>query len=144
MSRPDKPVSHPAYRAGMSIYVEPEGPVDDGGRASRIAFVMRELEQLANTDGSVAAKLARRAYPDRGPARVYSLRLGHAELAALEERAEQLGLRPSVLARNLVRIGLRAGAREDPLASAIDHLATLLDDVRGIESAAAEVRALLD
>ncbi len=39
---------------------------------------------------------------------MYSLRLDSEEVAALEVQAAARGLKPSVLARNLIRVGLRA------------------------------------
>jgi hypothetical protein len=45
---------------------------------------------------------------------VYSFRLDPGEVLALERRAADLGLKPSVLARNLVRQGLRSAASVMP------------------------------
>jgi hypothetical protein len=51
----------------------------DDGRAERIAWVTRQLDELERRDESFANKLARGAYPD-GPARVSSFRLGAGSL----------------------------------------------------------------
>jgi hypothetical protein len=45
---------------------------------------------------------------------VFSVRLSHEEMAALDRKAVAMGLKPSVLARNLVRIGLHAGNNPRP------------------------------
>jgi hypothetical protein len=131
----------------MTTSEMPTSQPDDGGRAARIAYVARELEQLKNDDFRVAEKLARGSYPDDGPARMFSMRLRPAEIAALDERAAQLRLKPSMLARNLVRAGLRAGHRPDAAKPSIERLVEVLDNlddhVRDARSAAAEVRALL-
>jgi hypothetical protein len=74
----------------------------------------------------------RRRRSATGPSVSYSIRLEVEELAALEQLAETLGIKPTVLARNLIRSGLAAG-RGDAVARAVD----------GIEQALAELRALV-
>jgi hypothetical protein len=50
---------------------------------------------------------------------VFSVRLSHEEMAALDRKAVvAMGRKPSVLARNLVRIGLHAGKNPRPLPAA--------------------------
>lgn len=77
------------------------------GQARALAAVEREMRQWELDDAAVAAGLCPRS-ERHGPARsiVYSVRLDHGEVAALERRAAARGLRPSVLARNLICIGL--------------------------------------
>lgn len=84
------------------------------------------------------ADLVDRARHQRGSRTsvVFALRLDPDELTALELRAKEIGVRPSVLARNLIRVGLRQ--RGD--ASGRDRCVGALDR---LESAAADLRALI-
>lgn len=63
---------------------------------------------------------------------MFSVRLELGEIEALERRAAAMGVKPSVLARNLIKVGLGAGATA-ALSRAIERL----------ESTVAEVRALV-
>lgn len=95
----------------------------------------RFMAELLERTAPDALPVRARAKPDRtpapGPSTVFSFRLDHDEVAALERRAEAAGIGPSVLARNLVRMGLstRSG---DELPGALDRLAAALDEVRDL------------
>ena len=80
----------------------------DDVRLALINEVQRELDELEEVDAAVAAGLAERRRARANPSVVFSLRLDPGEVSALERRAAALGLKPSVLARNLVRRGLDA------------------------------------
>lgn len=99
--------------------------------------IERELAEMEQRDTEVAGLVdrARHQHGSRSSV-VFTLRLDPDELAALELRAKGVGLRPSVLARNLIRVGLRGrgeAASRDRWVEAIDRL----------EAAAADVRALI-
>jgi hypothetical protein len=75
--------------------------------------VERELAEFDAIDARVEQGLSQRPRRRIGNSVVYSFRLDPGELMALERRAALLGLKPSVLARNLVREGLRGPVRQD-------------------------------
>ncbi len=62
---------------------------------------------------------------------MYSLRLDSAEVAALEVQAAARGLKPSVLARNLIRVGLRP-QHDDALGAAVSRVHDALAEVSGL------------
>jgi hypothetical protein len=93
-----------------------------------IASVGRDLDRFERRD-EVPRRRARR--PSSGSI-VYSIRLDPEEVQVLETQAAELNMRPTVLARNLIRTGL-AARYDDVLSDAIDRL----------EQALAEVRALI-
>ena len=74
--------------------------------------VERELAEFDAIDAAVEQGLAQRPRRQKGSSVVYSFRLDPGEVMALERRAAALGLKPSVLARNLVREGLRGGVQQ--------------------------------
>jgi hypothetical protein len=81
--------------------------------ASRLAIaaVRQELAEMEATDSAVAEDLTRRSHREAvGASVAYSLRLDPGEMAALKRRAASMGIKPSVLARNLIREGLRGSA----------------------------------
>ena len=80
--------------------------VDEGSRIA-IAAVRRELEEMERADAAIADDLAIRSNRAVGALVAYSLRLDPGEMAALKRRAASMGMKPSVLARNLIRQGLR-------------------------------------
>jgi hypothetical protein len=61
------------------------------------------------------------------------VRLGNGELEALERRAAALGLKPSVLARNLIRIGLERDY-DDALAGAVERVDAAMAELRTLVS----------
>lgn len=86
-------------------------------------MVRREIEEAKASEAAIAAGLAAGSRRKRnGTSIVYSLRLTPAEVTALERRAAAMGIRPAVLARNLVRNGLRRRPDEEDLARAIDKV----------------------
>jgi hypothetical protein len=62
---------------------------------------------------------------------VFSIRLDPAEFAALEARAASKHLRPSVLARNLIRVGL-ARSNGDAVARAVDQIEGAVEELRAV------------
>jgi hypothetical protein len=101
------------------------------GTAIAIASVRREIEQMQAAEAAVADGLSGRGRRAAGPSVVFSLRLDTGEMAALERRAAVLGVKPSVLARNLVRNGL-SHRTEDDLSKALTHLRVAVDEVRAL------------
>jgi hypothetical protein len=97
------------------------------------ACVQRELAEFEAVDRAVADGLAGRTRRNgNGSSTVFALRLDRGEVEALNHRAAVIGIKPSVLARNLIRMGLtgRAGVE-------------LSDAVHGLETAVAQLRALV-
>jgi len=101
------------------------------GRLSRIAAVQRRLERFEQEDQAAAQLPARRKRRVTGPSIVVSIRFDPAEVAALEQQAAAIGIKPTVLARNLVRIGL-SGRNDGALAQAVDQLDAAVADVRAL------------
>jgi hypothetical protein len=66
-----------------------------------------------------------------GRSRVYTVRLDSGEVAALERRAAARGPKPTVLARNLVRVGL-APRESGDLLDALDRIAAAVEDLRAL------------
>lgn len=94
----------------------------------RIAFAHAELARLEARDAAV--RLApRRVRRQTGGSIVYSVRLDPAEVAALEERAERAGIKPTALARNLIRVGLSA-AHGAEVVDAVDRLDAVVQELR--------------
>ncbi|WP_375499460.1 hypothetical protein [uncultured Jatrophihabitans sp.] len=58
-------------------------------------------------------------------------RLDPSEVNELAERAALAGMKPTALARNLIRIGL-AGNRGAELADAVDRLDAVVQELRGV------------
>ncbi|WP_375486127.1 hypothetical protein [uncultured Jatrophihabitans sp.] len=97
-----------------------------------IEAVERQLAAFEAADRAAdeaAEKIQLRPAPTRpskrqatGSSVVFTVRLDPTELTALNERAAARGLRPSVLARNLIRIGLAPPRDNDELARAVDRL----------------------
>ena len=101
-------------------------------REKRIAFVMAELERQEAADRAVVRALPKRTRRRvTGPSIVYSIRLDPAEVRLLEERSAALAIGPTVLARNLIRIGL-ANPRRDGAPHALDNVQSALDELRSL------------
>jgi hypothetical protein len=64
---------------------------------------------------------------------VFTVRLDPAEVDALERRAALRGMKPRVLARNLLRNGLREGC-DERLSAAVDRVEAALREVRELSS----------
>jgi hypothetical protein len=104
----------------------------DDIRSVLIAEVERELAEFDAADAQVHAGLAQRTRRgQRGASFVYSVRLDRGEVAALERRAAVVGLKPSVLARNLIRAGLGRRADAD-LAAALGRAEDALTELRAL------------
>jgi hypothetical protein len=77
-------------------------------RAQLCESVYRELAEMEAANTAVAEGLAHRGRRNlRKRSVVYSIRLDPGEVEALETRAAALEMKPTALARNLVRCGLR-------------------------------------
>jgi hypothetical protein len=116
-------VGDPFYGAGMSV---------EDVRAAIIAQVNAELEAMLAANAAVSNTLpARSRRGASGPSVVFTLRLDPDELAALELRARTYGMKPSVLARNLIRSGL-TGVHNAGVVEALDRLETAVDNLRAL------------
>ena len=95
-----------------------------------IAMVEREQAEWEAAEAAVASGLARRTRREpSGSTVVFTLRLDRGELHALETRAAAMQLKPSVLARNLIRCGLR-GPADLPLNEVVDRLMAAANELR--------------
>ena len=95
------------------------------------AHVRRQLAELEAVDAAIAAGLQMRSSSTRAASVVYSIRMDRYELRALERRALIAGIKPSVLARNLIRVGLtRSGSPE--VVDAVERVGQALDELRGL------------
>jgi hypothetical protein len=86
------------------------------GRLESIASVEREPARFAAEDEAAARLPPRPVRRRTGASVVLSVRVDPAQLAALERQAAVIGIKPTVLARNLVRAGLSC-----PGSSALVH-----------------------
>ncbi len=102
-------------------------------RDDLIAAVHREIAELAAADVELDSR------PPRGRARgraagasvVYTLRLDAEEVAALDRRAALLGVTPSALARNFIRIGLSARGPA-AMSGIVDRLENAVTELRAL------------
>jgi hypothetical protein len=101
------------------------------GRLEAIAAVHSQLAEMDVADGAVAEGLRMRSARAEGRSRVYTVRLDSGEVAALERRAAARGPKPTVLARNLVRVGL-APRESGDLLDALDRIAAAVEDLRAL------------
>jgi len=96
-----------------------------------IESVRRQMEELRSADAAIAAGLARRTRRDtRRASVVFSLRLDPVELRAIETRAAAVDIKPSVLARNLIRAGLLASAPDLRATKALARVSAAIADLR--------------
>jgi len=97
---------------------------------SRLALeaVAREM---ASWDAPRPKPPKRRPRRHRSDSISYSIRLYPEEVDMIEDRAESLGIRPTALARNLIRSGLAADGADD-VADAIDRLGQVVDELRSL------------
>lgn len=93
-----------------------------------VAAVMRELEEFDRIDEHVAVARRRNR---TGPSSVFSVRLSREEVEAIEQRAMLVGIRPSMLARNLIRAGL-SGARNAEVSSALGRVEDAVVELRSL------------
>ncbi len=104
----------------------------DVAHAQMVASVRRTAALSVAAQAKPAARASTPRARSGGAARVLSFRIDAEELAVLERRAALVDVKPSVLARNLVRVGLSADST-DEMSAIVDRL----------ESAVAELRALV-
>lgn len=79
----------------------------------------------------MADGLRMRSTRGAGPSVAYSIRLDRGELMALERRALLIRMKPTVLARNLIRIGLSTPAEVD-VAGAVERIALAVEELRAL------------
>jgi chemotaxis response regulator CheB len=96
-----------------------------------IDYVAEVERELAALDAGAEQLPARDRRRRTGPSLVYSVRLDVEEVEALERRAAALNLRPSVLARSLIRVGLSSGGT-DAVSRLIDQLESTLAELRDL------------
>lgn len=124
-------VGRPSYAAAM-IDTSKVSAVS----AMLIAEVQREIAAFEAADRAADDAVARLNTSKRngyaGASVVFTLRLDPQELDALRQRAAARGLRPSVLARNLIRIGLQPPGSTDDLSRAAEQLETALAAFRAV------------
>jgi hypothetical protein len=120
----------------------PSVPAMEETRAQRIAAVHRELAELTALNGAVEDGLQMRVTRTAGPSVVYSIRLDRGELMALERRAFVAGIRPTVLARNLIRIGLTKSAGCD-VVDAVERVSAAVEELRALV-ASSPMRSIFD
>ncbi|MEP7020013.1 MAG: hypothetical protein ABI808_05140 [Pseudonocardiales bacterium] len=98
----------------------------------RIAFIQREIAAMQARDEALrlAPRSVRRT---TGASIVYSIRLDPTEVAALEARSAITGIKPTVLARNLIRTGLSAPHGSE-IAAAVDRLEAAVGELRAAVS----------
>jgi hypothetical protein len=103
-------------------------------RDELIAAVEREIAELEAAD-DVTSDLEQRARRGNGGSAgssvVFSMRLDPGELAALHKRAAVLRVKPSVLARNLVRAGLQT-SRDRAVSEAVGRADLAIQDLRAV------------
>ena len=109
-------------------------------REQILAEVEREIAQMEASRAAIDDALEQRGRRSGGSI-VYSLRLDPGEVAALEGRAGELGIKPSVLARNLIRMGL-ASPTSVALEGIVDRLDRAMADLRAL--AASRLRVVGD
>jgi hypothetical protein len=103
----------------------------DETRAQRIAAVHRELAELEALNGAIADGLRMRITRTGGPSVAYTIRLDRGELMALQRRAFAAGIKPTVLARNLIRVGLTKSAGCE-VAEAVERVAAAVEELRAL------------
>jgi hypothetical protein len=131
VSRPDPPVHSPSGDgAGAASVDGVEGPPLNPAEFSAwaAAQVQRELAEAVAADEAMKLRPSRRSAT--GPSTVFTVRLGNDELVALERRAALNGIKPSVQARNLIRIGLAGERDPDRLSELVEQLADLVAELR--------------
>jgi hypothetical protein len=114
--------------AGADHATDPPLTPSQLARRDAIRAVEREVAEMAAEEAAVRAGLSARARR-RDASVVYSVRLDPGEVRALEVRAAAYGIKPSMLARNLVRCGLEE--RPDVrLAQALNEFEAALGELR--------------
>jgi hypothetical protein len=98
-----------------------------------VAEVEREIELMEAERAATVAALERRGRRGGGTV-VLSVRLDATEVDELERRAERVGIRPSVLARNLIRKGL-GSPTSIALEDVVARLDRAMDDLRALSAA---------
>jgi hypothetical protein len=102
-------------------------------QAEARATVEREAAEWRAVQEQLHQAVDRPRRRPSGSSVVFSVRLDPLELAALERRAAEREIAPSVLARNLIRTGLRTTNRA-ALSRAVDHLEDVVAQLRAAVS----------
>jgi hypothetical protein len=101
------------------------------GSLIAIRAVRRERAELEAIDDAVRGGLQLRSARTRSCSIPYSVRLDRGEVDALERRAAAYNLKPTVLARNLIRMGLAPGGAAE-VAQTIDRVHAALEELRSL------------
>lgn len=64
-----------------------------------------------------------------GPTTVYSIRLDHDEVRALQLRSARIGIKPTALARNMIRVGLSTPF-DHKLSAVVDRVEAAMEELR--------------
>jgi len=99
-------------------------------QASRLAVEAIERE-MASWDEPRPKPPTRRPRQNRNDSISYSIRLYPEEVEMIETRARKLGLRPTGLARNLIRSGLASGG-QDEVTDTLDRLEMIVSELRSL------------
>ncbi|MGH8961768.1 MAG: hypothetical protein ACRDWT_11360 [Jatrophihabitantaceae bacterium] len=102
----------------------------EADRAERIAAVHRDLA-LLTAEPHLPPRAARERRSESAVSTVFTVRLDRDELEALQRHAQVRGMKPSVLARNFIRVGLTEGG-SDAMASVIDRLEDAVAELRAV------------
>jgi hypothetical protein len=95
-----------------------------------MAMVAADIARLMAPEEPVQLPVRRRRRAT-GPSIVYSIRLDPVEVAELEKQAAAADMKPTALARNLVRIGL-ASRNGENLTRAVDRLEAAMQELRSV------------
>jgi len=98
--------------------------------ASRLAVEAIERE-MASWNEPRPKPPRRRPRQNRNDSISYSIRLYPEEVEMIEARAEKLGVRPTGLARNLIRSGLASGGL-DEVTDTLDRLEQVVAELRSL------------
>lgn len=104
-------------------------PPQEALRAEMRAQVEREMAQFEQLDRITT--LRPRCAGQAGASVVFSLRLDRDELRALERRAALTDIKPTVLARSLIRTGLST-RHSAAIARAVDQLEEAVRELRAL------------
>jgi hypothetical protein len=110
----------------------PRMPLPSGHLTERekiLAIVAEDMARLEARESEVLKP--RRQRRATGPSIVYSIRLDRDEVAALEAQAAAADMKPTALARNLIRCGL-ATRNGEAVARAVDRLETSVAELRAL------------
>lgn len=123
-----------------SAIIPPPPSPDTAGSREELLQLLRAWGRWGLEEEEARWKARRQELPPRsargqGPTVVFSVRLDRAELAALERRSELEKVKPSVLARQYIRRGLRDRDRGEMVAAVQQVAARLVEAQEQLEDA---------